>query len=158
MFALCVFWAYTFVAQLLPIWYGNMPEETGYLLLRLFAEPWAPFAKVVGVLCFLMPFTVLLSRGIKKMPSSLAAVSVVIVTGVFCERFLLVMPQVWMKDSLPIGPVEMGILAGFVGGFVTVVTSFLAQVPPVPFTDPFMTPNPADLHVHAHDDSHGHAH
>ncbi len=158
MFALCVFWAYTFVAQLLPIWYGNMPEETGYLLLRLFVNPWAPFAKVVGVLCFLMPFTVLLSRGIKKIPTSLVAVSIVIATGVFCERFLLVMPQVWMQDSLPIGPVELGILAGFVGGFVTVVTSFLAQVPPVPFTDPFMTPNPADLHVHAHDDSHGHAH
>jgi hypothetical protein len=29
MFALCVFWAYTFFAQILPIWYGNMPEVTG---------------------------------------------------------------------------------------------------------------------------------
>lgn len=159
MFALCVFWAYTFFAQVLPIWYGNMPEETGYLLLRMFVEPWASFSKVVGAMCFLIPFSVLLSRGIKKLPTSLAAVAMVIATGVFFERFLLVMPQVWMKDSLPFGPVEIGILAGFVGGFVTVVTSFLAQVPAVPFTDPFMNPNPADLHVHAHgDDAHGHAH
>lgn len=159
MFALCIFWAYTMFAQVLPIWYGNMPEETGYLLLRFFVDPWAGLSKVVGITCFLFPFLVLLSRGIKKLPYSLAAVAIVIATGVFLERFLLVMPQVWMKDSLPLGPVEIGILAGFVGGFVTVVTTFLSQVPAVPFTDPFMNPNPADLHVHAHEGgAGGHAH
>ncbi len=160
MLALCIFWTYTFFAQLLPIWYANMPEETSYLLLRIFAQPWAPFAKLVGMMCFLFPFTVLLSRGIKKIPNSLAAVAMVIATGIFFERFLLVMPQVWMKDTLPLGPVEIGIFFGFVGGFVTVVTTFLSQVPAVPFTDPFMNPNPDDVHVHAigggHDHAHGH--
>jgi hypothetical protein len=158
MFALCIFWTYTMFAQVLPIWYGNMPEETSYLLLRFFVAPWSGLSKVVGVMCFLFPFFVLLSRGIKKLPSSLAAVAMVIATGVFLERFLLIMPQVWMKDSMPLGPVEIGIVAGFVGGFVTVVTTFLSQVPAVPFTDPFMNPNPADLHVHAHDGGDGHAH
>ncbi|MSP56170.1 MAG: hypothetical protein EXR69_11295 [Myxococcales bacterium] len=161
MFALCVFWTYTFFAQVLPIWYGNMPEETSYLLLRMFVDPWASFSKLVGAMCFLFPFTVLLSRGIKKMPSSLVAVAMVIALGIFFERFLLVMPQVWMKDSLPLGPVEFGIFAGFIGGFVTVVTTFLSQVPAVPFTDPFMNPNPADIHVHAigdHGDGHHQAH
>lgn len=162
MLALCIFWTYTMFAQVLPIWYGNMPEETGYLLLRFFVAPWSGLSKVVGVMCFLLPFLVLLSRGIKKLPSSLAVVAMVIATGVFLERFLLVMPQVWTHDTLPLGPIEIGIFAGFIGGFVTVVTTFLSQVPAVPFTDPFMNPNPADLHVHAvgghdgHDHAHGH--
>lgn len=160
MFALSIFWTYTFFAQLLPIWYGNMPEETGYLLLRLYTDTWGPLAKVVGAMCFLIPFTVLLSRGIKKLPESLVWVAMIIVTGVFLERFLLVMPQVWMEDSIPLGFVEIGVLVGFVSGFLAVVTKVLSMVPPAPVTDPFMNPNPADVHVHAigrgHDHAHGH--
>ncbi len=154
MFALCIFWTYNFFAQLLPIWYGNMPEETGYLMLRMFADPWAPLAKVVGAMCFLMPFIILLSRGIKKTPRSLVGVAFVIVTGIFLERFLLVMPQVWREETLPIGLVEIGVLIGFVSLFVRVVTLVLANVPPVVATDPFMNPNPSDVHIvpagHAH--------
>ena len=160
MFALCVFWAYTFFAQLLPIWYGNMPEETGYLLLRMYTETWGPLAKVVGAMCFLIPFTVLLSRGIKKLPESLVWVAIVIVTGVFLERFLLVMPQVWMGETIPLGFVEIGTFVGFVSAFLAVVTKALSVIPPVAVTDPFMNPNPADVHVHAlghgHDHAHGH--
>lgn len=155
MFGLGVFWAYTLFAQILPIWYGNMPEETGYLMLRIYSTTWRPLAMVVGAMCFLIPFSVLLSRGVKKMPRSLAGVGVVICTGIFLERFLLVMPQVWMEDSLPIGLVEIGVLIGFVSMFVKVVTTVLSQVPPVPFTDPFMNPNPNDVHVHPAG-AHGH--
>jgi hypothetical protein len=155
-----VFWAYTFFAQLLPIWYGNMPEETGYLLLRMYTDTWSPLAKAVGAMCFLIPFTVLLSRGIKKLPASLVWVSIVIATGVFLERFLLVMPQVWMNDSIPLGFVEIGTFLGFVSAFLAVVTKALSVIPPVAVTDPFMNPNPADVHVHAlghgHDHAHGH--
>jgi len=160
MFALSVFWTYTFFAQLLPIWYGNMPEETGYLLLRLYTETWGPLAKVVGAMCFLIPFTVLLSRGIKKLPESLVWVAMIIATGVFLERFLLVMPQVWMENSIPLGFVEIGTFVGFVCGFLAVVTKVLSVIPPIPVSDPFMNPNPADVHVHAighgHDHAHGH--
>lgn len=159
MFALCVFWAYTFFAQLLPIWYGNMPEETGYLLLRLYTDTWSPLAKVVAAMCFLIPFAVLLSRGIKKMPKSLGGLAVVIATGVFLERFLLVMPQIWKADSLPIGIVEIGVFVGFVSLFLKVVSTTLSQVPPVPVSDPFMNPHPTDVHVHpTTGHGHGHAH
>jgi len=159
MFALTVFWTYNLFAQILPIWYGNMPEETGFLMLRMFVEPWTGLSMAVGALCFLFPFTVLLSRGIKKLPESLAPVAMIMAVGVFLERFLLVMPQVWTRDTLPLGMVEIGVFVGFVGAFVTVVTSFLAQVPPVAFTDPFINENPSDVHVHpigGHDHAHGH--
>lgn len=157
MFALSVFWTYTFFSQLLPIWYGNMPEETGYLMLRLWAEPWAPLAKVVGAMCFLIPFTVLLSRGIKKIPESLVGVAFIIVTGVWLERFMLVMPEVWKEETLPLGLVEIGVFVGFIGLFFTVVLNVLSRVPPVVATDPFMNPNPADVHLHPAG-AHGHGH
>lgn len=157
MFALSVFWTYTMFAHVLPIWYGNMPEETGYLILRMYLDPWAPLAKVVGIGCFLFPFSVLLSRGIKKTPDALVWIAMLIVTAVWLERFLLVMPEVWHKDTLPLGLVEVGVFVGFISAFVLVVTKVLSQVPPVPFTDPFMNPHPADVHVHPEHD-HGHAH
>jgi preprotein translocase subunit Sec61beta len=147
-FALCVFWTYNFFAHLLPIWYGNMPEETWYLILRMYLEPWSGLAKVVISMCFFIPFTVLLSRGIKKTPKSLVAICMVIACGVFLERFLLVMPQVWTKPTLPIGLVEVGVAMGFVAAFITVVFNVLARVPAVPVSDPFMHEHPDDVHVH----------
>jgi hypothetical protein len=154
MFALCIFWTYNYFAQVLPIWYGNMPEETGFLMLRMFATPWASIGKVALAMCFLMPFTILLSRGIKKIPPALASVGGVIVTGIFLERFLLVMPAIWTSDSFPPLLLGFGVWIGFIGAFVLVVTNFLARVPPVVVSDPFMNPNPFDVHVHAGD--HGH--
>ncbi len=156
MFALCIFWTYNFFAQLLPIWYGNMPEETWYLILRMYLEPWAPLSKVVISMCFFIPFTVLLSRGIKKTPNSLVAVAMVIAMGVFLERFLLIMPQVWFKNSLPFGVVEVGVVIGFVSAFLTVVLNVLARVPALPVSDPFMHEHPDDVHVHANHGAHAH--
>ncbi len=156
MFALCMFWTYNFFATLLPIWYGNMTEETGYLMLRMFATPWNTLGKVALSMCFFIPFTVLLSRGIKKIPSALATVGCVIVTGVFLERFLLVMPEVYKGDSI-IGILMLGfgVWIGFIGAFVYVTSRVLSVVPPVVFTDPFMNPNPYDVHIHLHDHGHG---
>ncbi len=158
MFALCVFWTYNLFAHILPIWYGNMPEETWYLILRMYMEPWSGLAKVVGAMCFLIPFTVLLSRGIKKTPNALIAIAIVIAIGVWLERFILIMPQVWMRDSLPLGPVEIGLAVGYAAAFVTVVANVLARVPAVPVSDPFMNAHPDDIHVHAvsHGGGHGH--
>jgi len=158
-FALCIFWTYNFFAHLLPIWYGNMPEETWYLILRMYIEPWASLSKVVISMCFFIPFTVLLSRGIKKTPRSLVAVCIVIVVGVFLERFDLIMPQVWTKPSLPIHLVELGVVTGFVAAFLTVVFNVLARVPAVVVSDPFMHEHPDDVHVHVGSGhGHGHAH
>ncbi len=148
MFALGIFWTYNFFAHLLPIWYGNMPEETWYLILRMYIEPWSGLSKVVISMCFFIPFTVLLSRGIKKTPRSLVAVAIVIAIGVFLERFILIMPAVWFKNDLPIGLVEIGLVIGFVSAFLTVVLNVLARVPAVPISDPFMHPHPDDVHIH----------
>ncbi|MCP4809796.1 MAG: hypothetical protein GY913_25255 [Proteobacteria bacterium] len=157
-FAFTIVWAYMFFAQLLPIWYGNMTEEIGFLLVRMTLEPWVGLSKVVAAMCFLIPFATLLSRGLKKMPIGFGIILTIISVGIFLERFLVAVPSVWMEASIPMLP-AVGIGLGWLGLFITVVTKYLGSVPAVPLTDPYMLPHPDDIHVHsrdAHDHAHGH--
>ncbi len=151
-FAFCMFWAYTLFAQILPIWYANMPEETDFLLIRLKLDQWAWLSQTVGVLCFLTPFTVLASRGIKKMKWPFIAILSLIMTGLFLERTLLVMPSVYFEDTFPtllFLLVSLPVGAGFVGAVALVTTWALTHLPPVPVSDPRLQPHPWDVHVHA---------
>lgn len=146
-FGFTMFWAYTLFAQYLAIWYGNMTEEIGFVLVRTHLDPWSDVSKAVLALCFLVPFTMLLSRGLKKLPAAYLAVTGILAAGIWLERFLVVMPSVWMHDTLPLGPVEIGMTLGFLGGFLLVVVGFLSRVPPLVFTDPYLGPDPEHVHV-----------
>jgi len=146
-FAFCMFWGYTTFAQYLPIWYGNMIEEIGFVLLRTAVEPWASVAKAVFLLCFLAPWTILLSRGLKKIPAAYLSVAAVILVGIWLERFLVNMPSVYKGDDLPLGITEIGMAAGLLGGLIWVVTHFLARVPGAVISDAFIHPDPDDVHV-----------
>jgi len=154
-FALCMFWGYTTFAQYLAIWYGNMTEETGFILLRTEIDPWADLSKVVVLCCFLIPWTLLLSRGMKKIKSSYLAVTTLIAVGIFLERFLVTMPSIWKGDELPLGLGEVLMPLGFAGVLVLLVSWLISQIPPVPLLDPYMQPNPMDQHIHP--SHHGHA-
>ncbi len=158
-FGLTMFWGYTLFAQYLPIWYGNMTEEIGFVLLRTEMDPWAALSKVVFLMCFAMPWSMLLSRGLKKIPAAYLTVTGVIAVGLWLERYMQVMPSVWGNEhitgdvsaealaSAPIGVPEIGMTLGFLGLFVTVVFRFLAKVPTVTFTDPYIQPDPEHVHV-----------
>jgi hypothetical protein len=146
-FGMTMFWAYTLFAQYLPIWYGNMTEEIGFILLRTELQPWATLSKVVIMLCFLVPWTMLLSRGLKKSPPAYLLVTFIIATGIWLERFLVVMPAVWKEETLPLGIGEIGMTLGFLGAFILVVVGFLSKVPPIVVSDPFLAPDPDHVHV-----------
>lgn len=158
--AFCMFWAYTTYAQILPIWYGNMPEEADFLLIRLYLPQWSWMSQSVAVLCFVMPFTTLLSRGIKKMRWPFAVLLSVIMFGIFMERSLLVMPSIYFDDTFPTVwflVVNIGVWIGFLGLWGSVVGRALASVPPLVMSDPFLHPHPWDVHVHSLDhDAHAH--
>jgi hypothetical protein len=154
-FAFCMFWGYTTYAQYLAIWYGNMTEETGFILLRTQLQPWANLSLVVVLCCFLIPWTLLLSRSMKKIKSAYLAVTVLIAIGIFLERFLVTMPSIWKGDELPLGFGEIMMPVGFAGMMVLLVSWLISQIPPVPVMDPYMQPNPMDHHIHP--SNHGHA-
>ncbi len=150
--AFCMFWAYTLFSQLLPIWYANIPEETVFLLVRLFLPEWTWLTYTVGVLCFLTPFTVLVSRGIKKMKWPFIMILTIICVGVFLERTLLVMPSVYFGGTFPVDLfllVSIPVWLGFVAAFALVVSAVLAKLPPLVVSDPALLPHPWDVHVRA---------
>jgi hypothetical protein len=145
---LCLFYAYTMFAQYLAIWYGNMTEETGFILLRTELQPWAPFAKLDILLCFLVPFGMLVNRSLKKIPSAYLTVTSVIAVGLWIDRFMQVFPSVWLHDTLPatLWIIDVGTALLFLGALVFTVTRFLSRYPPL--NDPWMAPHPDEVHVH----------
>jgi hypothetical protein len=71
MFAFTIFWAYIAFAQYFLIWYGNVPEETQYYLLRRNGA-WYTASILLPILYFGVPFFLLLPRANKRNPAMLA--------------------------------------------------------------------------------------
>jgi hypothetical protein len=65
MFAFVLLWAYFSVSQLIIIWSANLPEEIPFYLERLHG-PWLYVSVLVLVGQFVLPFLLLLSRGLKR--------------------------------------------------------------------------------------------
>jgi Ni/Fe-hydrogenase subunit HybB-like protein len=61
-FAFCLLWADFFYVQLTVIWYGNIPEETHYVIERTVMVPWNTLAWAIFIVCFIIPFVILLNK------------------------------------------------------------------------------------------------
>ncbi len=135
-FGFCIFTGYLFYAQFLVIWYGNLPEEAKFVILRTKLAPWRPLAWVVLFMIFLLPFFLLLSRRIKIRRVPMILVTIMILAGMWLERFLLVVPSLWDQGNVPIGVLEVCITAGFFGLVWLCLIVFLKRAPIVPVSDP----------------------
>ncbi len=127
-FGFCMLWGYTFFSQFLPQWYGSLPEETQWLILRTRELPWMFWSYLTLSLAFFFPFIVLLSDEVKKNSITLSIACCVVFAGVWLEKFVLVMPQI-SPESVPFGIVPIGIFIGMLGIYVLSIQGFLAKVP-----------------------------
>ena len=134
-FGFCMLWGYMFWSQFLPQWYGNLPEETQWLILRTREFPWKGLAWVAFPMAFIIPFVTLLSRDVKKTPFAYACVCLVLMTGVWLDRYLIIMPEV-SPHHIPFGIAEIGIFIGFLGAYLLCVRNFLSRFPYVPVSHP----------------------
>lgn len=128
LFGFCLTTVAFFWSQYAVIWYGNLPEETEYVILRTKEMPWAPFAGAVLLMSFLGPALLLISRWMKQNAMALAAVSSVIVIGMWLERYLLVVPSLWHRPELPLGWIELLITLGFLAAFLLTYLAFVTRV------------------------------
>ena len=146
MFAFSTFWAYIWVSQFLLIWYANIPEETGYYLLRHDGLWMALFALNV-ILNWVIPFFALLPRPNKRNPKVLVPVAVVMLLGLWLDVYLQVMPAATHFAShhhkfevhgptLNAGDFGGVLLLG--GVFVWVVMAMLGKASLVPTKDPYL--------------------
>jgi hypothetical protein len=94
MFGFSLMWAGLFFAQYLTIWYGNIPEEVGFIARRLSASPLRELCVAVLFLLFFIPFPALLSTRAKSNPYVVSAVAVSILSGILVERYVFLAPVV----------------------------------------------------------------
>jgi hypothetical protein len=127
-FGFCMLWGYMFWSQFLTQWYGNLPEETQWLILRTREFPWKGLAWIVFPMCFVIPFITLLSRDLKKTPKTYAVVCLTLMTGVWLDRYLIIMPEV-SPHHIPFGITEVGIFVGFLGAYLLCIRTFLSKYP-----------------------------
>lgn len=135
-FAFCMLTGDFFWSQFLILWYGNLPEEIGYIILRVTQLPWAYLSWIVLLASYMIPFLVFLSRKVKKNPKLLFLVSLGIVISMWLERYVLVVPSIWHGKSLPLGPIEIFISLGYFGGFSLALLAFIKKIPCLPIADP----------------------
>ncbi|HEX9776624.1 MAG TPA: hypothetical protein VGA63_00615 [Geopsychrobacteraceae bacterium] len=91
-FGFCILWGGLFFAQYLLIWYGNLPEETGFILRRTGTAPYRQMAWLMLGCTFMIPFLGLLSARVKSSPAAAAGISLVILGGLLLERLLYILP------------------------------------------------------------------
>jgi hypothetical protein len=129
-FGFSVFWTYLMWAQFLVIWYGNLPEETGFVFSRLWGE-WRPIGGAVFLMMFVIPFAGLITVGAKKTPITLGFFSVVSLCGLWLERYLMVIPSIQADAGPTFGLPELGPTLFYIGAFLVLYARFAKTYPMV---------------------------
>lgn len=133
MFGFTVFWTYIAFSQYFLIWYGNMPEETQFYLLRRNGS-WYALSILLPVLYFVVPFFLLLPRAHKRSPFWLAVASAWILVMHAYDLYWQIMPVLhndtvhlhWLDFAAPV--FMLGVLVGATAwGFL--------KVPLIPIRD-----------------------
>jgi len=114
--AFSILWVYTFFAQYLIIWYGNLPEETGRLYQIQNGEYQVLFWGFF-VLKFVIPFAILVFPYSRYNPKIIIAVAGSIIFGTWIERYTWI-AGVKVNDHLP--------MSSFFDICITVAVFFVA--------------------------------
>ena len=126
----CLLWADFFYCQLVVIWYGNIPEETSYVITRTMFAPWNRIAAGVFAVGFVVPFVVLLNRRVKTLPRVMIALCAVVIAGMWLEHYLLLGPALATDaGAIPLSGGEVLISLGFAGALILAVVGYLNQFP-----------------------------
>ena len=129
-FGVCLLWADFFYVQLLVIYYGNIPEETYYVITRTMLAPWNKLAWMVFLACFVGPFFILLNKNVKTRPVFMAAICTIVITGIWFEHLLLLGPALSHNaSSIPLGISDGLISLGFFGLMALAIDFFFRVFP-----------------------------
>jgi len=129
-FGFSIVWGDFFYAQFLVIWYGNIPEETSYIIERTMTQPWSPIAWAVFIICFIMTFVLLLNGKIKETPQIMIVIGSLVIIGFWLEHFLLLAPNyLHSVVGFPVEVNDVAISLGFLGVFVVSIIVYFKQFP-----------------------------
>lgn len=132
--AFLMLWTYMAFFQFLLIWVGNLSEEIPWYLRRIYG-PWQPVAVAVALGGFALPFFVLLFRGLKRNPRTLAIVAGYLLVTRLIDLFWTIEPALRQSGAIvrwldPVAVVGLG------GLWLAVFARQLTLRPLVPPHDP----------------------
>ncbi len=134
MFAFIIFWSYIAFAQYFLMWYGNIPEETFWYLKR-WEGSWQIVSMILFFGHFVIPFVVLLFRGIKRTTGALVFMAVWIVVMHWFDQYWLVFPTL-SPHSAAISWIDLATTAGIGGIFFWAFWNRFCSTAVVPVGDP----------------------
>ena len=140
LFAFVIFWGYIAFSQYLLVWYANIPEETGWYLVRQ-SGPWVWVSLVLLFGNLLIPFCGLLSRHAKRRKWSLAFWAVWLLAMHWIDLYWLVMPNLSVRAStpptgLPFGVLDICLFLGLGGVYLAGLLHVAGQHLLLPVADP----------------------
>lgn len=136
MFAFSIFWTYLWFSQFMLIWYANIPEETVYFQIRMHG-PYKIFYWLNLILNFVCPILILMPRPNKRNYFVVALVAIIILVGHWIDFYQMVMPAT-VGSEWHLGWYEFGILCGFVGLLMYLVSNKLTKAPLIPQNNPLL--------------------
>jgi hypothetical protein len=162
MFAFSIFWTYCWFSQYMLIWYGNVGEETIYFKERTDHYPVLFFGNLV--INFVLPFLILMRNTTKRRYGTLIFTSILVFVGHWWDFFYMIKPGTFLTAqeiahhnveggheeavahhtssfvagfTIP-GLLELGIMLGFLAGFIYFVFTRLEQASLTPVNDPYL--------------------
>jgi hypothetical protein len=135
MLAFVMLWAYLSFSQFLIIWAGNLPEEIPFYLERL-RGGWQYVSVLLVIGHFALPFSLLLSRDLKRRPHLLAQLAWFIIAIRLIDLIWLIVPN-FNHEGFPISLANVGIPIGLVGIWIYLFAGQLRRHPLVPVNDPY---------------------
>jgi hypothetical protein len=131
-FAFGLLWADFYYVQLLVIWYGNLSEETNYVIRRSVFGPWNLIAWGVLLVCFLFPFLILLNKRVKTLPIPMTLICGVVIVGFWFEHLMLIGPAMSHGvKTISIGVLDGLISLGFLGLMAMSIRWLMNRLPDV---------------------------
>ena len=107
---------YMMFCQLIPIWYESLPEEVRFVIPRLRYTPWNRVSLLLLPTVYLGPLVLLLSNRLKGSITYLRAITLMVLVGMWFERWWEVTPS--LGGKLAIGLPEISMTVVFLAAFI----------------------------------------
>ncbi len=128
--ALSLLWAYVWYCEYMIIWYSDIPEETGYYLLR-HRGVWGSLVPVNLAVNFAVPFLALMLRAWRRNGVALTRIAALILVGHALDLYVMIAPPILGAEPF-LGLWEIGPVAGALALFTWALLRALSRSPLVP--------------------------
>jgi hypothetical protein len=143
MLAFTMLWAYLAFSQFLIIWSANLPEEVTYYVRRL-NTGWVGLSWIILFGVFVIPYTMLLSRDLKRSASRLAYLGAFVFIMRYVDLYWMVQPMLHPEPSLHW--LDLTTAIGLMGLWIAAFCWNLKGRALVPVNDPYLEEALADGH------------